>query len=109
MSMCNPGQGFPPACLLPDLLIHLGGFGLQVGQQLLQQFRNSPLLLGETSLKHKQPTGRDKAGEDVRMEGMLRYTAAARVSSGYRCRMKSESKEVLPVTQTRRVFGTWRP
>lgn len=58
--MCNPGQGFLPACSLPDLLIHLGEFGLQVGPQLLQQFRNSPLLLGETSLKHKQETKQER-------------------------------------------------
>lgn len=70
-----------------------------------QRFRTCPLLQGETV----QPTGRDQNGEAVRMEGMLCYAAAARVSSGYRCRMKPESRRVLSVTQTRGVYRTWRP
>lgn len=49
-----------PSNTFPDILIHLGEFGLQVSQQSVQQLRNSPLLLGQTSLKHVQQTDREK-------------------------------------------------
>lgn len=58
--MLNDNASVVPANTLSDILVHLGEFGLEVRQQSVQQFRDSPLLLGQPPLKHIQQAARDK-------------------------------------------------
>lgn len=59
-----------PAYPLPDVLVDLCEFGLQVLQQPVQELWNSPLLLGQASLQHIQTTGQEpgKSREERREE-----------------------------------------
>lgn len=60
-----------PAYPLPDVLVDLCEFGLQVLQQPVQELRNSPFLLGQASLQHIQTAGQgpgETRGETTREE-----------------------------------------
>lgn len=65
----GPGQVvLLPAYPLPDVLVDLREFGLQVLQQPVQELWNSPLLLGQASLQHIQTTGAEIRGDRAREE-----------------------------------------